>query len=66
MVKAGVLMDDVAVSVDAVTSPPVNMPLPCTESVRKGEVVPMPTLPVELMKMVDVAWATLESEPTAK
>ena len=45
-VSDGVEIEDVAVNVEARTSPPVNTPEPPTESVRYGEVVPMPTLPL--------------------
>jgi hypothetical protein len=44
-VSDGVVIDDVAVNVDAKTFPPVNTPLPTTESVLYGEVVPIPMLP---------------------
>ena len=43
--------DEVAVRVLAVTSPPVKTPLPWTESVRYGEVVPMPTEPETLSEV---------------
>ena len=38
----------------------------CTERLLEGEVVTMPTLPVEEMKMVEVACAVPESLPTTK
>jgi len=41
------VMVEVAVKVEARTSPPVNTPEPVTESARYGEEVPMPTLPVK-------------------
>ena len=52
-VKAGVLMEDVAVSVDAVKSPPVKIPEPATDKARYGDVVPMPTLPPVVARYVE-------------
>jgi len=65
-VKDGVVIEDVAVNVEARTSPPVKTAEPPTESVRYGDVVPIPMLPTELTKIDEVAWACPESFPTTK
>jgi len=65
-VSNGVVILDVAVSELAKTFPPSKYPEPSTESFVPGDVVPMPTLPVEPMKIVDVAWAAPLSLPTTK
>ncbi len=44
-VSEGVEIEDVAVNVDAVTSPPVKIPEPPTDNFRNGDVVPIPRLP---------------------
>ena len=44
-VSDGVDIDDVAVSVEAMTVPPSKKPLPATESLYPGVVLPIPTLP---------------------
>jgi hypothetical protein len=63
-VMDGAEIEEVAVKVEARTSPPVKTPEPATERVRYGEVVPMPTLPLVPLKMVEVAVAWLEESPT--
>src|SRR3989344_2344595 len=60
---------EVAEAVEEATAKRVVLVSPllaCTESLAKGVVVPMPTLPVEEMKMVEVACAVPASSPTMK
>ena len=44
-VSDGAEMEEVATNFDAVTVPPSKKPLPSTDKVEPGVVVPMPTLP---------------------
>jgi hypothetical protein len=48
-VRVGVEIDEVAVNVEARTSPPVNTAEPGADSVRYGEDVPIPIFPFGLM-----------------